>query len=51
MKNLDLNALGVQEMNAEEMNGTEGGFVAFIIFGVAMGLIQLAAAIWPMEEL
>jgi hypothetical protein len=50
MKNLDLNGLGVQEMNAEEMKTIDGGFVAFIIFGVAFGLIQLAAAIWPMEE-
>ncbi len=50
MKNLDLNGLGVQEMNAEEMDTTNGGFVAFIIFGVGFGLIQLAAAIWPMDE-
>ncbi|MBP6610082.1 MAG: class IIb bacteriocin, lactobin A/cerein 7B family [Paludibacter sp.] len=27
MKNLDLNGLGVQEMNAEEMNGVNGGFI------------------------
>lgn len=49
MKNLDLNNCGVQEMNAEEMRKTEGGFLGLIVFGIAFGLIQLAAAIWPMD--
>lgn len=31
MKNLNLNALGVQEMNAEEMREIEGGFWPLII--------------------
>lgn len=32
MKNLDLNKLGVQEMNAEEMRATEGGFFPLMLF-------------------
>jgi hypothetical protein len=35
MKNLDLNAFGVQEMNAEEMNGTNGGIFLWIAAGLA----------------
>jgi len=31
MKNLDLNGLGVQEMNAEEMRETEGGLILELI--------------------
>ena len=40
MKNLDLNGFGIQEMNAEEMRLTEGGFpwVAIGIF-IAQGII------------
>lgn len=30
MKNLNLNALGVQEMNAEEMRNVNGGILAAI---------------------
>lgn len=30
MKNLDLNALSVQEMNVEEMRKAEGGFLDFV---------------------
>jgi len=36
MKNLDLNGFGVQEMNAEEMRKTEGGW---FWIGIALGLI------------
>jgi hypothetical protein len=37
MKNLDLNGLGVQEMNAEEMRVTDGGMIW--LAGLAAGLI------------
>lgn len=45
MKNLDLNGLGVQEMNAEEMNGVNGGrFIVDYLIGKAIdGLIWCAA--------
>ena len=38
MKNLDLNGLGVQEMNATEMRATDGGWLAdrFSPFGPVM---------------
>jgi len=39
MKNLDLNNYGVQEMNAEEMRFTEGGFIQFIIGAIVGGMI------------
>lgn len=38
MKNLDLNGLGVQEMNAEEMNGVDGGFLPQVLKFIATGL-------------
>jgi len=37
MKKLDLNEYGVQEMNAEEMRETEGGFIPILI-GLGVGL-------------
>lgn len=40
MKNLDLNGLGVLEMNAEEMRENNGGIILESIFiGVAAGLV------------
>lgn len=39
MKNLDLNGLGVQEMNAEEMNVTDGGFWQFVAGAIVGGII------------
>jgi lactobin A/cerein 7B family class IIb bacteriocin len=41
MKNLDLNNYGVQEMNAEEMQSTDGGIFALLalIGGFVVGLI------------
>jgi len=36
MKNLDLNNYGVQEMNAEEMNGTDGGWLLVVAITVVM---------------
>ncbi len=43
MKNLDLNNYGVQEMNAEEMRVTEGGFVGkvvkFLVEAIVAGVV------------
>ena len=36
MKNLDLNSMGVQEMNTLEMQETDGGLIGLIIIGVAL---------------
>ncbi len=36
MKNLELNGLGVQEMNATEMREVDGGLVPLIIFAAAV---------------
>ena len=36
MKNLDLNGLGVQEMNATEMREVEGGFISFGPWGIGI---------------
>ena len=33
MKNLDLNDYCVQEMNAEEMNGVNGGILPLVVIG------------------
>ena len=49
MKNLDLNNYGVQEMNAGEMQSVEGGLLGLFVFAIGFGLMQLAAAIWPMD--
>jgi len=40
MKNLDLNYLGVQEMNTQEMQETDGGLIWFV---VAAGLLLLSS--------
>ena len=40
MKDLDLNAFGVSEMNVAEMKATDGG-CAFIIFAVAAIMLGL----------
>lgn len=42
MKNLDLNGLGVQEMNAEEIREMGGGLVPLIIFGVVVSAKAVA---------
>lgn len=40
MKNFDLNGLGVQEMNAEEMRVAEGGFILeALILGFVVGAL------------
>jgi len=39
MKNLDLNGFGVHEMNAEEMNGINGGIFLEIAVGITVGLV------------
>lgn len=36
MKNLDLNVLGVQEMNAEEMISVDGGILPLVVIAVAL---------------
>lgn len=36
MKNLDLNGLGVQEMNATEMREVDGGIIPLIIAAAAV---------------
>jgi hypothetical protein len=36
MKNLELNALGVSEMNVAEMQEVDGGFIPLIIIGIAL---------------
>jgi len=41
MKNLDLNYMGVQEMNTLEMQETDGGLVCLLIAG---GILLLAAS-------
>ncbi|MBP6610855.1 MAG: hypothetical protein KA206_07150 [Paludibacter sp.] len=33
MKNLDLNGLGVQEMNAEDMRNSNGGILPLAVLG------------------
>jgi len=42
MKKLELNAMGVEEMSAVEMNETDGGFVCgglcLTLLGVAIGI-------------
>ncbi len=38
MKNLDLNSLGVQEMNTLEMQETEGGVIWFVVIAAAVFL-------------
>ena len=43
MKNFDLNKYGVQEMNMQEMETTEGGIwglILLFIIGLAFGLAQ-----------
>jgi len=43
MKNFDLNKYGVQEMNMQEMETTEGGLwglILLFIIGLAFGLAQ-----------
>jgi len=44
MKKLDLNGLGVQEMNAEELKVVEGGFISFgpWVIGVQFARIGFA---------
>ena len=46
MKNLNLNAYGVQEMNAVEMQETDGGHpVAWLVLGILLNIaIDLDAA-------
>lgn len=39
MKNLDLNGLGVQEMNAKEMVSVDGGFWAIVGAIILTGLV------------
>ena len=41
MKSLDLNYMGVQELNTQEMQETDGGLVALLIVG---GILLLAAS-------
>jgi len=43
MKNFDLNGLGVQEMNAEEMRETDGGNV--LLFLVILTVVTYVMAI------
>ncbi len=43
MKNLILNDFGVQEMNAEEMRKTDGGFIPLLII-VAVALVTSSCA-------
>jgi len=38
MKNLDLNSLGVQEMNTLEMQETDGGIFWFVVIAAAVFL-------------
>jgi hypothetical protein len=38
MKNLDLNSMGVQELNAFEMQETDGGVIWFIVIAAAVFL-------------
>jgi hypothetical protein len=41
MKNLDLNSMGVQEMNTLEMQETDGGFIIWLI---AAAVVLLASS-------
>ncbi len=38
MKNLDLNSMGVHEMNTLEMQETDGGIIWFVVFAAAVFL-------------
>jgi hypothetical protein len=39
MKNLNLAAYGVAEMNRDEMKATEGGIVGLILLGIAATIV------------
>jgi uncharacterized lipoprotein YajG len=39
MKNLDLNSMGVQELNAFEMQETDGGIIWFVVIAAAALLL------------
>ena len=46
MKNVDLNAYGVEEMNKQEMTETNGGIcLASIVVGLIVGLIILVTEV------
>ena len=40
MKNLDLNALGVREMNVNEMEKVDGGIWEFVLGAILGGIIS-----------
>ena len=42
MKNLDLNNYGVQELNAGEMQTTEGGFLGILALLIVVAIIKYA---------
>lgn len=44
MKNLDLNGLSVQEMNAGEMRIVEGGFFSFGPWGIGIQFARIGFA-------
>jgi lactobin A/cerein 7B family class IIb bacteriocin len=41
MKNLDLNTMGVSELNADEMKTVDGGFASLAFLAIAAGIIAL----------
>lgn len=41
MNNLNLNSLGVQELNSNEMNKTDGGFFSMIISALELYAIDM----------
>lgn len=45
MKNLNLNSLGVQEINSKEMKKIDGGFIAITIFGITIAAELVYSAI------
>ncbi len=45
MKNLDLNACGVQEMQQQEMINTNGGFIPLVFWGVAISAKAVAGMV------
>jgi len=44
MKNLDLNAMGVVEMDGKEIKENNGGFFPIVIFGVVIAAEYVAGA-------
>ena len=43
---MNLNNLNLVELNAQEVKGTEGGFIPLLIWGIAISAETVATAFW-----